>query len=204
MASVDMAGEIFGTDPGLLGIPTIHDITTWPHMSAIVVALTLAGDTYASLWLLISDKEGKSLGWWKWTVGNMAIRPGTLMAVGDRLYWHGANGTALQSLRAGATRLGAGIVGSVSFCYQNGGDYESYKRWISMDIVGKGLIGLSATPLANRVARALGNHTGNGYARRSTGLMFTDTAAAFTLTLEDIDGNARVDRLSVRFVRLRR
>jgi hypothetical protein len=204
MAAVDMAGEIFGNDDGLLGIPVVHDVTTWPHMSAIVVAMTLAGEAYASLWLMISDRGGKSLGWWRWNVGNMVIRPGTLMAIGDRLLWHGATGTPLQSLRAGASRAGKGIVGSVTFAYQHGGLRENYKRWISLDLIARGLVWIGAIPLASRVVKSLGFHTGNSYERKPRGLMFSDTAAAFTMTLEDVDGAARIDRFSINATVLKR
>jgi hypothetical protein len=197
--STDLSFAIFGSGQGLLGVPVVHDVVFWPNMSAVVAAVTLPGATSPTLWAFMRDQNGKSLGWWRWTVPGLAsVRPGGMAVVGDRLLIHGAWATLVYTLDASASQAGKGTVGSVAFAYQHGGEPRNWKRWISMDFQSAGQVQLSVTPLSTRTPRSLGALTSSSYQRRPVALMFADTAAAFQMTLAEVDGKARIDRLEIR------
>lgn len=201
MNAMDILDGIFGSSPGMLGTPVIHDVVAWTHASAIVVALTVPGDGAPSLWAFIRDGAGKSLGWWRWDVPGMAsVRSGSLTVSGSKLLVHGASGTVVAGIDASLTQAGAGTVGTVEFKYQHGGRPSQVKRWVGLDFSTAGRVGLTMTPFASKAPRSLGYLTGSSYQRQPVGFMLSDTAAAFGMTLEEVDGAARVDRFEVRAI----
>jgi len=204
MSASDMAGAIFGSDPGLIGTPVVHDVAAWPQLAAVVAALTVPGDTTPSLWAFLRDGEGKALGWWRWDLpSGTVIRPGTLEAAGERLHWHGS-GTLRWAQARDPERFGVGYQGRLSFAYQHGGRPGVWKRWVGMDLVCHGLVGVAMRMLTTKESVPLGSVTGNSYQRNPVPLMATEPGLAFDLTLEAVDGAARIDRLEARAMPLGR